>query len=298
MARSRETARTIASASISFGLVSIPVGVISTSEPTHEVHFHLIHAGCGKRVKQHYECPEHGRVDGDELAKGYEVRKGEMFELTQRELDALDAVGDGAIALAEFVAAAAVDPIYVERTYFLTPGKGGGRPYRLLHDALERSKLVGIARYAARGKAYVVMVRPFETGLAMHQLRYADEVKPWSAAGVDDLPAPTSGELALAHKLVAQLQHAQFDPSAYRDEVKDRVRELLADKAKTGEPIFAPEAHAPPRPVDLMAALKASLGGRPAAEASHAHAPRPKRASTQHRHRQPRTSARSRRHEA
>jgi DNA end-binding protein Ku len=294
MARQRETARTLATASISFGLVSIPVGVISTSEPSHEVHFHLIHAGCGRRVKQQYECPEHGRVERSDLAKGYEVRKGEMFELAQSELDALEAVGDGSIALAEFVPAEAVDAIYVERTYYLTPGKGGARPYRLLHDTLHRSKLVGIARYAARGKAYVVMVRPFENGLAMHQLRYADEVKPWSAANVDDLPAPTSAELALAHKLVAQLQHAHFDPGAYRDEVKDRVRELLAEKAKTGEPIVAPETHAPARPVDLMAALRASLGG----ETSHARAPRPKRAAGQHRHRAPRASARSRRHEA
>src|SRR5262245_56333808 len=129
-------ARSIATASISFGLVSIPVRVISTSEPSHEVHFHLIHAGCGRRVKQHYVCPEHGPVERDQLAKGYEVRKGEMFELAQAELDALDAVADDAIALAEFVPATAVDPIFVERTYFLAPGKGGTRPYRLLRDAL------------------------------------------------------------------------------------------------------------------------------------------------------------------
>lgn len=290
-------ARTIATASISFGLVSIPVHVISTSEPAHELHFHLIHAGCGRRVKQHYECPKHGPVERDQLAKGYEVRKGEMIELAQAELDALDAVGDDAIALAEFVPAAAVDPIFVERTYFLAPGKGGARPYRLLRDALARAGLVGIARYAARGKAYVVMVRPFETGLAMHQLRYADEIKPWSAAGVDELPAPTAAELQLAHKLVAQLEHARFDPSDYRDEVKDRVRELLAEKLKTGQPIVAPEGHAPPRPIDLMEALRASLGGTPARAVSHARAPRTKRASVQH-PRKHRASSRGRSHEA
>ena len=297
MARQREPARAIATASISFGLVSIPVRVISTSEPSHEVHFHLIHAGCGRRVKQHYECPEHGRVERDELAKGYEVRKGEMFELAQDELDALDAVGDDSIALAEFVPAAAVDPIFVERTYFLGPGKGGARPYRLLRDALHRAGLVGIARYAARGKAYIVMLRPFETGLAMHQLRYADEIKPWSAAGVDELPAPTAGELQLAHKLVAQLEHAHFDPSDYRDEVKDRVQKLLAEKVKTGKPIMAPEAPAPPRPVDLMEALRASLGGAPARGVSHARAPRTKRGSIQH-PRKHRAQRASRSHEA
>jgi DNA end-binding protein Ku len=255
------SAHALASASISFGLVSIPVRIVSTSEPSHEVHFHMIHAGCGERLKQQYVCPEHGVVERSDIAKGYEVTKREMIELSTSELDALDAVADETIALAEFVPASVVDPIYVDRTYYLGPGKGGARPYRLLRDALAHAKLVGIARYAARGKSYVVMVRPFETGLAMHQLRYADEVKPWSAAGVGELPAPTASELQLARQLIAQLEHAQLDMSAYRDEVKDRVRELLATKAKTGEAIIAPEAQAPAAIPDLMAALKASLGG-------------------------------------
>ena len=177
--------RSIASASISFGLVSIPVRIVSTSEHTHEVHFHMIHAGCGERLKQQYVCPTHGKVEREDIAKGYELRKGVMIELSPKELDALDAVADEAIALVEFVPAAAVDPIFVERTYYLEPGRGGTRPYRLLRDALAQAKLVGIARYAARGNSYVVMVRPYETGLAMHQLRYLDEIKPWP--GVDAL---------------------------------------------------------------------------------------------------------------
>ncbi|HEY1553106.1 MAG TPA: Ku protein [Kofleriaceae bacterium] len=253
-------ARSIASASISFGLVSIPVRIVSTSEPSHEVHFHMIHAGCGERLKQQYVCPKHGPVERADIAKGYEVSKRSTIELSTAELDALDAVADETIALAEFVPAAAVDPIFVERTYYLGPGKGGARPYRLLRDALAAAKLVGIARYAARGKSYVVMVRPFETGLALHQLRYADEIKPWSAAGVGELPAPTASELALARQLIGQLEHAKLDMSVYRDEVKDRVRDLLANKAKTGETITAPDAPAPPSIPDLMAALKASLG--------------------------------------
>ena len=108
-------------------------------------------------------------------------------ELARAELDALDAVGNDEIALAEFVPATAVDPIYIERSYYLAPGKGGERAYRLLRDALESAKLFGIARYAARGNAYVVMVRPYETGLAMHQLRYADEIKPWDAIDLPEL---------------------------------------------------------------------------------------------------------------
>jgi DNA end-binding protein Ku len=247
------------------------VRIVSTGEPSHEVHFHMIHAGCGERVKQQYVCPKHGPVERADIAKGYEVNKRSMIELSAEELDALDAVADETIALAEFVPAAAVDPIFVDRTYYLGPGKGGARPYRLLRDALAAAQLVGIARYAARGKSYVVMVRPFETGLALHQLRYADEIKPWSAAGVADLPAPTASELTLARQLIGQLEHAKLDMSAYRDDVKDRVRELLATKAKTGEAITSPEAPAPTNIPDLMAALKASLGG-PKASASEAHA--------------------------
>jgi DNA end-binding protein Ku len=253
-------AHAIDTASIVFGLVSIPVRIFSTSEPSHEIHFHMIHAGCGERVKQQYVCPKHGPVERDEIAKGYEISKGTVLELSQDELDALDAVASDEIALAEFVPAAAVDPIYVERTYYLGPAKGGDRPYRLLRDALRSAELVGIASYAARGKSYVVMVRPFETGLAMHQLRYPDEIKPWQDIGVGELGKPTAAELALAGKLVAQLEHRTFDPDAYRDDVKVRVRALLADKAKHGKAIVAPEHAPPPRAADLMAALKASLG--------------------------------------
>ena len=284
-------ARAIDTASIVFGLVAIPVRVFSSAEPSHEVHFHLVHAGCGRRVKQEYRCPLHGPVSRDELAKGYEPSRGTTIELAQSELDALDAVANDEIALAEFVPAAAVDPIYIERTYYLAPGKGGERAYRLLHDALLAAKLVGIADYAARGNAYVVMVRPYQTGLAMHQLRYADEVKPWDAIDLPDLPKPKAAELELARTLVHQLQHPTFDPTAYRDEVKVRVQKLLAEKARSGEVIVAPEApraHAIP---DLMAALKASLAGstgnghRP--RTSHAGrsrpAPRPPRKRQVHR---------------
>jgi DNA end-binding protein Ku len=276
--------RAIDTASIVFGLVSIPIRVFSTSEPSHEIHFHLIHAGCGERVKQLYKCPVHGEVARSELGKGYQLDRKTMIELAPAEIDALDAVATDEIALAEFVPATAVDPIYVERTYYLAPDKDGERPYRLLRDALHATGLVGIASYAARGKAYIVMVRPFENGLAMHQLRYPDEIKPWEAIELDELPKPKPGELELARHLVAQLEHSKFDPGAYQDEVKARVRELLSEKSRSGEAIVAPEA-TPPRAVpDLMAALRASLG---ATDGKRAHPPR--RAS------RPRAPARSRR---
>ena len=255
------SARSIDSASIVFGLVSIPIRVFSTSEPGHEIHFHMIHAGCGERLKQQYVCPKHGVVERADIAKGYQVDRSKMIELDPQELKALDAVANDEIALAEFVPVSAIDPIYVDRTYYLAPAKGGDRPYRLLHDALAKAKLVGIASYAARGKSYLVMVRPYENGLAMHQLRYPDEIKPWKAIGLAAHAKPAAGELELAGKLIDQLTHDTFDPSHYKDEVKGRVRKLLAERVKTGDAIEVPD-NAPAASVpDLMEALRASLQG-------------------------------------
>lgn len=255
-------ARSIDTATIAFGLVSIPVKVYSTSEPSEELHFHMIHADCGERVRQQYACPEHGAVERTDIVKGFEITKGHIVELTKAELKALDAVASDEIAMAEFVPATAVDPLYVDRSYYLGPGKGGDRAYRLFRDALETSELVGIAAYSARGKQYVVMVRPYEDGLVMHQLRYPDEIKPWSQVPMGKLAKPAPAELGLAAKVIDGLRHDTFDPTQYKDEVKRRVKKLIAQKAKTGE-ITVPES-APaeaPEVVDLMAALKASLGG-------------------------------------
>jgi DNA end-binding protein Ku len=263
-------ARAIDTATIAFGLVSIPIKIYSTSEPSHEIHFHLIHEGCGERVKQQYVCPRHGAVERSELTKGYELTKGNFIELSKDELKALEAVASDELAIREFVPAAAVDPILVDATYYLGPDKGGERAYRLLRDALEDAELVGIAAYAARGKQYVVMLRPFEDGIAMHQLRYPDEVKPWSEVPVGKLPKAAPAELTLASQIIDQLRHDTFDPTQYTDEVKDRVRKLIAKKAKGGEIVAPPEA---PKPevTDLMAALKASLAGEAKAPAGGDH---------------------------
>ena len=257
-------ARSIDTATIAFGLVSIPVKIYSTSEPSHELHFHLIHEGCGERLKQHYECPRHGKVDRAEMAKGFELSKGNFVELSKDELEALEAVASGEIAMKQFVPASEVDPIFVDRTYYLGPGKGGERAYRLLHDALEDAELVGIASYSARGKQYVVELRPFQDGLAMHQLRYCDEIKPWDEVPLGKLPQPAASELALARQVIDQLREDELDLEPFKDEVKGRVRELIAEKAKGGEIVAPPEA-AKPAPTDLMAALKASLSEAPAA---------------------------------
>ena len=256
-------ARPIDSATLSFGLVSIPVKIYSTSEPSHEIHFHLVHEGCGARLHQQYVCPDHGVVERSDMIKGYELTKGNFIELSREELKALEAVASDEISIEEFVPAAAVDPLFVERSYYLGAGKAGGRAYQLFRDALDEADLVAIASYAARGKQYIVELRAYETGLIMHQLRYPDEIKPWrdvpAVAHVKTVPA----ELALARQVIDHLRHETFNPARYKDEVKARVRALIATKAKGGE-ITAPPSVERPAIVDLMAALKASLGAAPA----------------------------------
>lgn len=301
--------RSIDTATIAFGLVSIPVKIYSTNEPSHEIHFNLIHEGCGERLKQFYECPKHGKVERDEMTKGFELTKGNFVELSKDELKALEAVASDEIEIREFVPISAVDPLLVDASYYMGPGKGADRAYRLLRDALEQAELAGIAAYSARGKQYVVMVRPFEDGLVMHQLRYPDEVKAWSEVPMGKLPKPAAAELGLASKIIDQLRHDTFDPSRYKDEVKARVRKLIAQKAKGGE-IVAPEEAPKVEAVDLMAALKASLSGeKPNGKAArtsgngasngHARASTPARAARGHTtKRAPRTKASSHRSQA
>ena len=252
-------ARSIDSATLTFGLVAIPVKIYATSQRSHEIHFRLVHEGCGERLHQQYVCPRHGSVERDDIIKGYELTRGNFIELSRSELEQLEAVASDEIAVQEFVPATAVDPLLFEHSYYLGPGKGGERAYRLFRDALAAAGLVGIASYAARGKQYIVELLPYETGLAMLQLRYADERKSWDEVPAPPPVKPSPAELALARKVIDHLRRATFDPTRYHDEVKDRVRALIATKAKGGEITAPPSVERPPV-TDLMAALKASLG--------------------------------------
>jgi DNA end-binding protein Ku len=252
-------ARAIDTATLTFGLVAIPVKIYATGERSHEIHFHFVHEGCGERLHQQYVCARHGPVERDQITRGYELTRGNFVELSRDELKALEAVASDEITIEEFVPATAVDPLLVEHSYYLGPGKGGDRAYRLFADALVDAELVAIATYAARGKQYIVELEPYQTGLATHQLRYSDEIKPWSEIPAPPRGKPAAAELALARKVIDNLRHDAFDPSRYKDEVKERVRALIARKAKGGEITAPPSVERAPV-TDLMAALKASLG--------------------------------------
>jgi DNA end-binding protein Ku len=253
-------ARSIGTATISFGLVSIPTKLYTTNESGSDIHFNMLHDKDGARLKQQYICTKCGEVvDREHTVKGYEHAKGQYVVLSADELKALDAVASQTIALEEFVPASAVDPLYVEKSYYLGPDKGGERAYKLIRDAMLETGLVGIASYAARGKQYIVALRPFEEGLIIHQLRYAQEVKPWSEVPMPDLPELKPQEIGLAKQIIQQIQHETWNPEKYKDEVQERMIELINKKVEGQEITVAPEAPAG-KVIDLMAALKASLG--------------------------------------
>lgn len=252
-------ARPIASASISFGLVSVPIQMYSASETSGFVSFNWIHKGCGSRLKQQYICAREGvKVEREDMVKGYEFAKDQYVLFSPDELKALDEVGTNTIEIVEFVPADKVQRIYIDRPYYLAPGKGGDRAYRLLREAMKETGLSAIGRYAARGKQYLIMLSPMEDAIMMEQLHYADEVRPTS-----EVPIPSGdvkeSELKLAVNLVQQLAADEFRPDQYRDEVRLRVLELINKKIEGEDITAAPEEAPAAQIIDLMAALKASL---------------------------------------
>lgn len=261
------SAHAIGSATISFGLVSVPVKLFSAGEPSAAISFNWLHKQCGTRLKQQYTCPKDEEVvSKDDMVKGYEFQKGQYVLFTPDELKALEEKATGAIEITEFVNAALVERIYLDKCYYLGPDKGGERAYRLLGEALKKTGRVAIGQYAARGKQYIVMVRPFENALVMEQLRYANEVKPVSEVPITktEIKKP---ELDLAVQLIEQAASETFRPEAYEDNVRKRVLEAIQRKVDgqeiTAEPEEAPKAQI----IDLMEALRASLkGGKGAAE--------------------------------
>lgn len=253
-------ARSIGTATISFGLVSIPTKLYTTNETGSDIHFNMLHDADGARLKQQYICTQCNEiVDREHTVKGYEHAKGQYVMFSADELKALDAVATQAIAIEEFVPSTAVDPLWVEKSYYLGPDKGGERAYKLIHDAMLETGLVGVASYSARGKQYIVSLRPFNNGLIMHQLRYAEEVKPWAEVPLPELPELKPAELGLAKQIIQQIAHETFAPEKYKDDVQARMRELIAKKVEGQEITAIPEAPTG-KVIDLMEALKASLG--------------------------------------
>ncbi len=277
-------ARPIAGATISFGLVSIPVRLYPATQSAAAISFNLLHKKCGSRLKQQYICPRDNEiVTRDDMVKGYEFAKDQYVTFTPEELKSLEEKATQSIDIDAFVPLAKIDPVYFEKPYYLSPEKGGDKAYRLLTEAMRDTGRAALARYAARGKQYLVMLRPSTDGrgLILQELLYADEVRSMSEVPLPDGEA-REAELKLAKQLIDQITAETFDPSQYHDEVKERVRADIERKVQ-GQDISeaAPTPAEPARVIDLMAALKASLakgtGGGSHAEAAPAeesHEPR------------------------
>jgi DNA end-binding protein Ku len=268
-------ARAIAGATISFGLVSIPVKLYSATQSSAGVSFHLLHGKCGSRVKQQYICPRDNElVARDEMVKGYEISKDQYVTFTTEELKALEERATETIDIAQFVPVAAIDPVYFDKPYYLSAEKGGEKAYMLLTEAMRESGRAALARYAARGKQYLVMVRPTTEkpgGLVLQQRLYADEVRPLAEVPLPDGEV-REPELKLARQLIDQISAETFEPTLYHDEVRERIQADIQRKMQ-GQDIAtsAPEPQ-PARIIDLMEALKASLAAAPQAPAETEHA--------------------------
>ncbi len=270
-------ARAIGTSSISFGLVTIPVKLFATSSTGARVSFNWIDRKTGVRVRQQYFNPENNQVvPKDDMVKGYQFAKNQFVLLEPDELKVLEQPKTDAIEIAEFVPAEEVERVYFDRAYYLGPDRGGGRAYRLLAAALKQTDRVAVARFATRGKQYLVMVRPYRNGLMLEQLRYKTEVRSWDEVPVEEGDIDPA-ELDLAVRMIEQRTADEFKPDDYRDEVRERQLELIQQKIDGEEITVAASAEPQAQIIDLMAALKASISGEAGEEAG---APPARKAAT------------------
>jgi DNA end-binding protein Ku len=258
-------ARAIGTATVSFGLVSIPVKLYAASEPGSAVSFNLLHQKDGSRLKQQYVCAKDGEiVPREEMVKGYEFAKDRYVTFTAEELKAIEEQSTQSIDIREFVPAAEIDPVYFDRAYYLGPDKGGDKAYRLLARAMGAAGRTAVGKYSARGKQYLVLLRPMNGAVVMQQLHYPNEVRSVSEVPIAEIDVKEP-ELKLALQLIEQISSEKFNPEEYHDEVRERVLALIQKKVDGEEITAAPaEETGKAQIIDLMEALKASLAAKPA----------------------------------
>lgn len=252
--------RAIWSGSISFGLVNVPVKLVTATSPK-DVRFHQLHGKDGGRVNMKRVCSVDGEeVDYSEIVKGYEIHRGQYVVVEPEELESLAPDESRSIDIEEFVDLAAIDPLYFEHSYYLVPDEAAARPYALLVEAMTGTGKVGIGRFVLRTKEYLAALRPKDGALVISTLLFADEVV--ATAELDVATAadtkPSEREVNMARQLVSSLT-AEWEPEKYKDEYRQKVMALIEAKAE-GNEIAVPEQPERPAPVvDLMAALEASL---------------------------------------
>jgi len=258
--------RTTWNGSLSFGLVSIPVGLAPATKPaarTADVSFRMLHRECGTPIKQKRYCPKHERdLEPDEIVKGWEIAKGQFVLVEEAELEALAEHDDSrSIEITRFVNAAEVDPIFFDRTYFLVPAQAPAarRPYVLLLNAMTETGMAAVGRFVQQGKEKFCLIRAKGDALALETLFLSADVYSQAEIGevVDDV-AVKDAELALARQVISSLA-AGFDPADLQSDYRGNLRAMLEAKA-AGQEISAPEPTADETPaIDLMEALRRSV---------------------------------------
>ena len=259
--------RPLRNATISFGLVSIPVRFY-TATKSEDVHFNLLHESCGTRVQRKWWCPHHEKIVGsDELIRGYAITKNKYVTFTDEEIESLETDDNRALEITEFLDISQIDPVFFEKAYFLGPASGGGKTYKLLATAMKKENKVALARWVAANREHLVLIRPYENGLILHTMYYADEVRDFGAMDVEDARV-TEKEVKLAEMLIGELSEPKFNPLRYKDDYRERLLGRIKAKSQ-GKTIVSeePEEEKGGEVIDIMEALRRSLeGGRSTAK--------------------------------
>jgi DNA end-binding protein Ku len=255
-------ARSIASLTLGFGLVSIPVKLYSATESSSTIRFNLLTKD-GSRVKQQYVSEkDQSVVPRAEMVKGYEFEKDRFVLFSAEELKALEESSSHMVEIMAFIPEKSVDPLYYDKAYLLAPDKRGGKPYTLLKEALRQSGKCALAKWAWKAKQYVVQIRPHEDGLVLQQLLYKGEVRSLKDLDIEQVTV-TPAELQLALQLIEQSSEEAYEPEKYEDEEKKRILAAIDEKIAGRQIVDAVRTEEAPlggQVIDLMAALQASLG--------------------------------------
>src|SRR3954462_8526804 len=267
-------ARPIWRGQIRLALVSIPVEIYSATKSGAAIQFHQVHEPSGKRIKYEKVVPGIGAVDKDEIVKGYEVSKGHYVLLDPEEIESVKLESRKTLDLVQFVDEDDIAPMYFEKPYYVVPADDlAEEAYVVLRDALRAAKKIGIGQLAMRGQEYVVALKPFEGGLVLETLRYADEVNKSSGFFRDIGDHTPDADLLDMASMLIERKAGEFDPAEFHNRYVDALHRLIEEKQKAkGEKVIeAPDADAPPpkgsNVIDLMAALKKSLGDEKKAKA-------------------------------
>lgn len=267
---------------IRLSLVSIPVQLYAATKSGARLSFNQIHEPSGKRIRYEKVVPGIGPVEADEIVKGYEVEKGKYVLLTDEEIDDVKLEAKRTIDLVQFVGEDEIDPVFFEGAYYIAPedDEDGQEAYVVLRDALKKEKKIGLGQIVVRGKGGIVAIRAAGKGLLLQMLHYADEVQK-ADKFFEDVPAkkPDSEMIALASELIEK-KTRKFDSAAFHDQYTDALKELIEAKQEKRAPRAIEEAELPSNVINLMEALKRSVGKKgESAKEEHKPAKRTKRAA-------------------